>query len=286
MPPWRFPQPAMRKFPGPTTAFPSRRSAAGTAASTPTWRDPPLRQGAEFRDHGGVRPVAGAPGDRVGPGPGMVRPARAAIRFLPRRGRPERRGRGDDRLARSPPHDPSESGGRGGQGRLLRETAGDGYGGAQAGVRRGEEGEDRSSRSARSSGACRASRAAASCTRPGFSAKWGGSSSAAITRSRTGTVRQGRQAGGRGLEGIPGGSAHAAVRPGALFRLVRLPRILRRPGLRLRQPLPRPRALHHRAPRSPPVACAWAGRSPRRTSTTSPVPTTCRPCGSTRKGSW
>ena len=55
----------------------------------------------------------------------------------------ERRRRGDDRLARSSSHQASRGGGRGGQGRLLRETAGDGYGRAQAGVRRGQEGENR-----------------------------------------------------------------------------------------------------------------------------------------------
>ena len=56
----------------------------------------------------------------------------------------------------------------------------------------------------------------------------------------------GCEAGGRGLAGVSHGPPDAPVPCRSLFRLVRLLRVLARPDSRLRQPLHRHDALHHR----------------------------------------
>ena len=88
---------------------------------------------------------------------------------------------------------------------------------------------------------------------------------------------------GRGLEGVPHGSAHAAVRRQAADRLVRLPRVHRRPVANL--------GCHfidlfnYIVGTTLPTSCvAQGGTFTWKDETTSPAPTSARPCGPIPKG--
>ena len=242
--------------------------------------------GAQRRDDGRVRSVEREPPEGGGGRPAGVRPRAAGIRSTGGTAGAQGRGRGPYRDARTLALADAEDGGRGGQGRVLREADGQRARGRQGRAGRGPRAQ-----------AHRADRDAA----PERAVSARGEGPGADRRARR--REQGRSgvelprpplAGAAGGEADPGAGHRlaavaddppgAAVRPAAVFRVPPVQGVLERD----RGPVDEPRhrsgpLVHGRSvsdPRSSPTAACSPGGTGART------PTRSRRCSSTRRASW